>query len=114
MSSLPSISPAASYGEAARLVVLIGHQSSVSPADLALSSAGLAELSFLADSGQTGEALLWQIARGVAPTTLVDFTDYQACLDAVRRAGATAVTTFMDRLVRVGRPAQPGARRGRR
>jgi biotin carboxylase len=97
MSSLPSISPAASYGEATRLVVLIGHQSSVSPADLALSSAGLAELSFLADSGQTGEALLWQIARGVAPTTLVDFTDYPACLAAVRRSGATAVATFMDR-----------------
>jgi hypothetical protein len=97
MSSLPSISPAASPGGSARLVVLIGHESSVSPADLALSSAGLAEISFLADSGQTGESLLWQIARGVAPTTVVDFTDYQACLAAVRCAGATAVTTFMDR-----------------
>jgi biotin carboxylase len=97
MSSLPNISPAASHGRPTRLVVLIGHQSSVSPADLAMSSAGLAELSLLADSGQPDESLLWQIARGVAPTTLVDFTDYQACLAAVRQVGATAVTTFMDR-----------------
>ncbi|HJQ01701.1 MAG TPA: hypothetical protein VJ851_08880 [Jatrophihabitans sp.] len=96
MSSLPSISPKASHSPT-RLTVLIGHESSVSPADLALSSDGLAEINFLADSRRTEESLLWQIARSVGPTELVDFSDYQACLNAVRRFGATAVTTFMDR-----------------
>lgn len=99
-SSLPAVSRTSD-----RLAVLIGPQGSLSPADIAGSCAGLAELRFLAEAGPAGagkaegaDSLLYQVASGLAPTQLVDFADPAGCLAAVRRAGATSVTTFVERL----------------
>lgn len=81
-----------------RLVVLIGPQGgSLSPAEVATCADGFADLHFLADSGQATPAL-FEVAEALAPTLRADFLDRDACLDVVRRSGATAVGTFTDRL----------------
>jgi len=113
MSMTPGTLPHAS-GTSARLAVLLGAEGSLSPTDLARSCDGLVELSFLADLGGLGglaglggglggladgaESMLVQVASGLASTELVDFTDPDACLAALTRSGATAVTTFVERL----------------
>ncbi|MEO6703636.1 MAG: hypothetical protein ABI140_14440 [Jatrophihabitantaceae bacterium] len=88
---------------ASRLAVLIAAEGSLSPADLASSCAGLAELSFVADRAESAtehgdDSMLLQVAAGLAPTGLADFADPADCLAAVRQAGADAVTTFVERL----------------
>jgi len=82
-----------------RLAVLAGPESSLTPAEIARSADGFVDLWFLldaADSGVPGQAL-HMVASALAPTAVVDFTDFGACRDAVRAAGAMAVTTFSDR-----------------
>lgn len=83
------------------LVVLMGPESSLSPTDIVVSCDGLARLHFLGDSTDPKAAGLWPVVSSLAPTTLVDFSDEAACLEAVRAAGATAVTTFVERLCRL-------------
>jgi hypothetical protein len=79
-----------------RLMVLLGGQyGSVPPAEIAACADGLADLHFLVDAA---EADMFTVARALAPTSRADLSDRAACLDVLRRSGATAVTTFADQL----------------
>jgi biotin carboxylase len=89
----PSASPAD-----ARLAALIGTESSLSPADLAVAAEGVAAVTFLADAANPADDLLYQVASRLAPTVRVDLADENACVAAVQQAGAEAVVTFVDRL----------------
>jgi hypothetical protein len=85
-------------GVGGRIAVLVEPEASLSPADTAVACEGLVGLSFLMDSATASDSVLWQVASGLAPTSLVDFSDEGACLAAVRRAGAGTVVTFAERL----------------
>jgi ATP-grasp domain len=77
-----------------RLVVLIdGKYGTLPPGEIAACVDGLAELHFLVDVAEPG---VLTVARSLAPTTQADFSDRDACLDAVRRMGASVVATFAD------------------
>lgn len=79
-----------------RLVVLLGAKyGSLPPAEIAVCADGLADLYFLVDAGEPD---IFAVARTLAPTTQADFSDRDACLDAVRRTGASVVGTFNDLL----------------
>jgi hypothetical protein len=67
----------------------------MSPAEIVACADGLADLYFLVD---VAEPDIFAVARSLAPTTQVDFSDRDACLDAVRRIGASAVGTFADQM----------------
>lgn len=85
--------------ECPRVAVLAGPEESLSPAEIARSADGLADYCFLLDVGDSSASAraLHTVASALAPTTLVDFKDMDACRDAVRNSGAHAVTTFTDR-----------------
>ncbi len=79
-----------------RLVVLAGTKyGSLPPAEIASCADGLADLYFLVDAAEPD---IFAVARSLAPTTQADFSDRDACLDAVRRTGATVAGTFNDHL----------------
>jgi hypothetical protein len=80
-----------------RLVVLLaGKYSSVPPAEIAACADGLAELYFLVDTA--AEPGIPELAQALAPTVRADFSDREACLDAVRRLDARVVASFNDYL----------------
>jgi hypothetical protein len=79
-----------------RLVVLVGTKyGSLPPAEIASCADGLADLYFLVDAAEPD---IFAVARSLAPTTQADFSDRDACLDAVRRMGATVAGTFNDQM----------------
>jgi hypothetical protein len=79
-----------------RLVVLLGAKyGSLPPAEIAACADGLADLHFLVDAAEPD---IFAVARSLAPTTLADFSDRDACLDAVRHIGASVVGTFNDQM----------------
>src|SRR5579862_5819498 len=80
-----------------RLVVLLGrtHDQALPPAEIAACADGLADLHFLVDPAESD---MFSVARSLAPTTPVDVSDRDACLDAVRRTGARVVGTFADQM----------------
>ena len=67
----------------------------MSPTEIVACADDLADLYFLVD---TADPDFFAVARSLAPTTQVDFSDRDACLDAVRRIGASAVGTFADQM----------------
>ena len=79
-----------------RLVVLLaGQYGSLTPAEIAACADDLADLYFLVDAGQPE---VFAMARSLAPTMQLAFSDRDACLDAVRRIGASVVGTFNDQM----------------
>jgi biotin carboxylase len=81
-----------------RLLVLVGHEASVPPAQVIASAADLAEIHFMVDSRSENFGDLLAVARDIAPATYADFSDLGACLEEARRTGVTAVMTFTDKL----------------
>jgi hypothetical protein len=79
-----------------RLVVLLGAKyGSLPPAEIAACADDLADLHFLVDAAEPD---IFAVARSLAPTTRVDFSDRDACLDAVRRIDPSVVGTFNDQM----------------
>ncbi|WP_344446789.1 hypothetical protein [Kitasatospora nipponensis] len=68
--------------------------------EIAQTADGRLPLAFLTDRTDRGAnaPVLHAMAVSLAPTERVDFQDPAACLRALRRLGATAVTTFLPRL----------------
>jgi biotin carboxylase len=83
-----------------RLAVLAGPEASLSPAEVARSADGVADVVFLLDSRDDSAAArdLRAVAGALLPTAVVDFGDLAASAAAVRGTGAAAVTTFTDGL----------------
>jgi ATP-grasp domain len=78
-----------------RLVVLVGKYGSLPPTEIAACADGLADLHFLVNAAEPD---ILAVARSLAPATQADFSDRDACLDAVRRMGASVVGTFNDQM----------------
>jgi hypothetical protein len=78
-----------------RLVVILGGMldQALPPTEIAACADDLADLYFLVDAAEPD---MFTVARSLAPTTQVDFSDRDACLDAIRRIGASVVGTFAD------------------
>jgi hypothetical protein len=79
-----------------RMVVLLGEKyGTLPPTEIAACADGLADLYFLVD---VADPDMFAVARSLAPTTQADFSDRDACLDVVRRIGASVVGTFADQM----------------
>lgn len=84
--------------DAARLVVLVAPDSSLSPSDLCGAAGPVTELWFMLDASDPGSENMRELCRELGPVLLVDFADPGECVAAVRRIGAAAVTTFVEAL----------------
>jgi biotin carboxylase len=85
------------------LAVLAGPEASLSPSEIVRSAENVADVAFLldlADQSEQGENLR-AVAGMLGPTATVDFADIAACMAALRSWGASAATTFTDRLCQV-------------
>jgi hypothetical protein len=79
-----------------RLVILLRDKhGTLTPTEIADCADGLADLHFLVNAAEPD---IVTVAQSLAPTTQVDFSDRDACLDAVRRMGASVVGTFNDQM----------------
>lgn len=79
--------------------MLVARGGSLSPAEIATSTGGLAEPVFLIDAAEATAdgGALYQVAAALAPTVVADFGDFGGCLAAVRQHRASVITTFVDR-----------------
>lgn len=79
-----------------RLVILLGgRHGTLTPAEIAACADGLADLHFLVNAAEPDVVT---VARSLAPAIQADFSDRDACLDAVRGMGASVVGTFNDQM----------------
>ncbi len=83
-------------GPAVTLAVLVAERGSLTPVEIVTAAEDTLPVLFVLDRGAGDRLRL--VAEALAPTVYADFADAESCADAVAKAGATAVTTFTDRL----------------
>ena len=95
------------------LAVLIAERGSLTPVEIVTAAGDTLPVLFVLDESAAGpdDDRLRLVAEALAPTVYADFADVEGCADAIAAAGATAVTTFTDRLcplaARIRRRLQP-------